>query len=89
MSWDEPRPPAPRDHELTLGEWLTEIDEEYGWDHPGLVLLASEHGGCWNNGHPQRHLAVELFFKSDCEEPGYETTITSTHHHDDKECLHG
>jgi hypothetical protein len=79
--WDEPRPPAPRDHELTLGEWLEEIDLEYGWDSDELVLYANDLGSSWENDFPQRHLAVELGWKGEF----YETTITSAHHFDEKE----
>lgn len=86
--WDEPRPPAPSELDLSVGEWLKEIEDHYGWDDKGLVLIATEMSNSWENGFPQRHLAVELIYMSapvSSGIPHYETMITSTHHFDEKE----
>lgn len=85
MSWNEPVPDPPKGHEMSLSDWYIEIGDEFGWDSPELEFIAIEAGGCWDNDYPQRHLTVELAFTG----PFYSTTITSTHHFDDKECLHG
>lgn len=63
MKWDEPLPAPPGETDHTLGDWLTIVQGEGGWDNDDCYLVASK-GESWEPGIPMRVMSLELVIKT-------------------------